>query len=274
MAFFKRIASVTIGNPGDTGILVEDLRIRFLCKKTQSSNDPNTCMVSVYNLNPTRRNKINAGYEDASGLEEVFIGDVEEVNVRKEVPNVITEIEVSEGKKYITEDKTSLSFGAGTSVRQILEEIIGDAALSSNLKNFTFSDFTFNHGFHFAGDTKNVLDTLTQLVNISWSVQDNQIKFDKEAFLEFEATINLNTESGLIGYPERIKIDKVVKKGETKLNGWRIKSLLVPKAIPGASVIVSSKEIGNDKRFKVINVEHEGDTWEGVYQTTMEVIEL
>jgi hypothetical protein len=282
MSFFGRTVQVTIGNPGDIGILVEDLRMRFVCKKTQSSNDPNNCVVDIYNLNETRRNNINdiddilvlaAGYEEATGLQDIFVGDIKDVRSTLERPNVITSIEVGDGQKFITENRQSHSFAAGSTVRQVLNAITKEAKseIDNNLDLITFTDLKFNYGYHFAGDTKRALDELTDMVGISWSVQNNVIKFDKEAILDFEAIIVMDSEHGLIGSPERIKIKRAKKTSGKDINGWRVKSLLVPDANPGGRVSLSSREVGQDKIFKIINVEHVGDNWVDEFTTTMEL---
>ena len=174
MGSFGSVASVTIGNPGSQGILVEDLRITFNCKKTQSSSDPNTCEVEIYNLNADRRNRIDniddicilqAGYSEASGKEIIFQGDITEVKSTRDRPDVITMINIGDGQKFITENIQSLSFGSGSTVRQILKQVVENSKdiIKSNLDLIDFTDQQYTHGFNYAGSTKNVLNNERRL---------------------------------------------------------------------------------------------------------------
>jgi hypothetical protein len=284
MAQFGRTASVTIGNPGDLGILVEDLRIVFDCKKTMSSTDPNTCDIRIYNMNETRRNRINniddivvleAGYSESVGNEVIFTGDVVAVNDLIDPPEIMTNIKVGDGQKFILRDKQSVSFGGGATVRQILNEVTKNAKdiIGNNLDLIDFQDSSFKYGFSELSSTKKILDDLTDIAGISWSVQDNEIKFDKDELLDFEIAVVLNSDTGLIGSPERINLDSS-KNSSKKINGWKVVSFLQPKALPGGTVLLSSRDVGIDKQFKIINVSHVGDTFESDFLTTMELKQI
>ena len=281
MSFFGRIASVTIGNPGTTGILVDDLRITFKVSKTSTSKDGNTSEIGIYNMNEQRRNQIDdikdivilkAGYKKADGLEVLSIGDITKVSNAYQTPNVLTTINTSDGNKFLIKDRVSISFNEGSGVRQILTKIQNDfSSLGSNLSKVDFNDYTFNNGFAFNGNTKDVLDKLTKIVGINWSIQNNEIRYVKKGESDKTLKIILNPDTGLLYSPERIKL----KKGEvtTKENtvGWKVISFLQPKAIPGGQVELSSREVGNNKLFRIINVQHDGDTHEKDFHTTMEL---
>jgi hypothetical protein len=286
MSFFGRMASVTIGNPGTTGILVEDLRIVFTVNRTPSSTDGNTSDIQIYNLNQQRRNKIDdiddivilkAGYKDADGLEVLSVGNISDLTNNVKPPDVVTNINTIDGLNFLLDEKIAISFNEGSSVRQILEDMENDySGLKSNLSQISFTDHSFNTGFSFVGNTKDCLDKLTKIVSVDWSIQNNEIRYVPEGQTDETIKIILNSDTGLLWSPERIKIKKGEKKENANANvtGWKVISLLQPKAIPGGQVELSSREVGNNKLFKILSVSHSGDTHEGDFQTTMELKSL
>jgi len=279
MPLFNGKIKVIIGKPNQDGILVDDLYIRFSCQKNKSSVDANSCSIDIYNLNEDRRNAINekedilileAGYAEEYGAERIFIGDITSVTHRYDVNNIITTIDVKDGYNFITKDKRAVSF-ASASVKQMLNSILEDVNLKSNLALINFSDFKFNYGYSYAGSTKMLLDNLTSFVGINWSVQNNEIFFDKNEFLDYQVAIILNKYTGMTGSPERIKTKKTETNDDKNINGWQVSSLLLPHALPGGNVLLSSRITGDNKRMKIINVQHTGDNIDGNFQTDLEV---
>ena len=302
MPRFNRIVRVQIVSPLrepaglverqllDTGILgggsleFSGLKISFRVKKTESS-DPNTCTLTIFNLNEDSRSKINieksqlylfAGYEQDTGEELVFTGNVTNVNDTIQRPNVVSVIDAADGEKELNESKMSVSFKEGVTLFQIFEKVIDTFNLPVKFKKAL--EFTkkvkYNNGSAFIGQAKALMDLLTADVRLTWSIQNGELKFYENTKADFSSAVVLTTNTGLIGSPTKIKVKKGTRTEEKESDGWKFVSLLQPKIEPGGIVKVTSREILDGSQFKVINVDHDGDSIEGSFQTTVEAMQL
>jgi len=283
VALFNRVASLTVGKAGAVGLQFSGFRILFDISKT-SSTEPNTANIQVFGLSSDTRSKVSeedqiieikAGYVEDSGEEILYIGDVNRVGNSFPRPDVVTNFECGDGEKFLNNTKISTSFKPGASVKQIIKDITKKAsiALKTNLNLINIKTFTFNNGFSFTGMYKKLLDKLTDTGDLSWSVQNNELKFYPKSDSDSSTAIVINSTSGLIGSPEKIKIKEGKKTSKKEIDGWKVKSLLQPKAEPGGSILLSSRDVGNNKQFKIYSVSHSGDTDNGEFKTIMEVIE-
>lgn len=279
----NRIVRVKIGKEGESGIEFTDLKMNFNVQKSESS-DSNTCNFTIFNLNSDSRNKINideakiylyAGYLNDTGDELIFTGDINLISSVIERPNIITKIEAKDGQKKMDDVKLSVSFKEGVSVAQVVQKAIDKLGLPIKTKALLdpLKKIKFNNGHAFMGTAKTLLDILFAGVNMDWSIQNGEIKFYNSNSTDNSFAIELNSNT-LIGSPERIKIKKSKKDSSPEVNGWRIITLLSPKVEPGGSIIVTSKEIPERSTFKILNVEHSGDSFEGEFLTKIEVIQV
>lgn len=288
MPLFKRQISMVIDNTftglQQSNYINNDFHMLFTCKKT-SSSDPNTCKAVIYNINNTTRSNINepnsslivnAGYEQGEGLELVFIGNIVSVSTARQGSDNITTIDARDGDEPLTLTRDSFSFREGVSVKQLIKSVINKfkIAVKSNVDLVEFTDKQYTNGFAFLGQLRTLLDTLTDEVGLSWSIQNNELKIYNDKIGDLLPAIVLNKDTGLIGIPERIKITKGKQTEKVEIDGWKLTSLLQPSAEPGSIVVVSSVEIGNEKQFKIETVEHAGDNFEGDFQTRLEVVEI
>ena len=287
MSQFDRIANVKIFGSetdiSDLEIQISKLRIEFAVKKTETP-DSNSCTINIYNLSENTRNLIDrvdkimileAGYSESSGLETLFVGNISNITHSINKPNVITKVESNDGEKALQNARSALSYSGATSVKQMLKGVIRDFNIGEKVKLdlIPFTDKILNNGFNFIGSTKTIMDKLTKMVGLQWSIQNNEIKVYKEDETDNFTIINLTPDTGLIGSPEKINIKKSKKKGFADVNGWKVSSLLQPKIEPGGRITIESKNI-TGSLFKVLNVEHNGDTHGGGWQSNMEVVEV
>ena len=288
MSQFNRIANVTILSDegvSDLKIQVSKLRVEFTIKKTETS-ESNSCLVNIYNLSESTRNKINktddlltveVGYEEGTGLEVIFIGNITDVNHRFERPNIITSLDVNDGEKTLQNSKVALSYGGTTTVKQTLKDVIKSFNIGQkvNFDLVSFKDKILSNGFSYAGLSKTVMDKLTKAVGLNWSIQNNELKIYEEDKTDQFTVINLSSTTGLIGSPEKIKIKSGKKsKSKIELDGWKVTSLLQPKIEPGGRITIKSKMIPDGSIFRVLNVEHVGDTHGGRWQTISQAVEI
>jgi len=290
---FHRQATVLIAEGAVTlakiYLQIQNLRVSFHVKKT-STTDFNTASIKVYNLNEETREKINAvdlgniviikaGYV-GDKQEIIFVGNTVLSTINIERPNVITTIEAQDGKIAMNQLKFSVSYAAGTFAVKILKDILGKTSLDIKHIDWTkIPDKQYKNGFCFQGDAKVLLTNVCNYLGVEWSIQNNQAKLIPVGKADTAKIIYLTPETGLIGSPEKIKDDALAlygsqfrKKETIKVvgatgkkyrksvgGGYKIKSLLQPFVEPGSVVQVKSDTI-NDVQFRVVEVEHVGDT--------------
>ena len=284
MPLFNRVIRALVEKDNNLLITLENFKMSFNVKKTSESTEPNTCSFNIHNLSEDTRNKLNeedalltleAGYTGWEGLRVIFVGDITYTSSPFSPPDRVTSIEAGDGEKALTFTRDSLSFKRGSSIKQILNTIIKKfpIGIKTKLNLISFKDKVLNNGFSFNGTLKKALDILTPDVGLQWSIQNNELKFYNEDGVDLSSAIVINSDTGMIQSPERVKIEKGKKKAKKNIDGWKVTSLLNPYAEPGGLISLSSKEVGDNKLFKIGSVEHVGDNFESTFVTTMEVEE-
>lgn len=283
MPLFNRIIEASLEKDNLELIKITDFHISFSIKKV-SSTDPNTCTLKIYNLKNDTRNRlnelgalltVNAGYQQWGGPEIIFIGNLSYIMSEKLYPNTVVTLEGKDGEEALNLTRDSISFKEGVSTRQILDSVIKKfgIGLKTKLDLINFINKKYNQGFAFIGQLKDLLDKITKDTNLEWSVQNNELKFYNSSGVDLSTAIVINKNTGMIGSPQRIKIKKGKRTKKVEIDGWKVESLLHPKAEPGGIINLSSEEVGDSKQFKIDTVEHIGDNFEGNFKTIMEVIE-
>lgn len=280
---FDRVATVTIGKPGLSNLIIKDLRISFDITKTNTS-ESNKGKIEITNLSQESRNKIkeldevvtvSAGYNEEDGAEVLFIGDITLLNHSYHKPEVTTKIEAGDGEKVIRKSTLSLSYKEGFSVRQILDDISKKLTVPQkiNLTTLPFTDKKFSNGYSFVGQAKNALDVLCEAVGLEWSFQNGELKIQLIGKGDQSRAIVVSEATGMIDSPERLEKIGASMDKESKTPGWLIRTLLQPKAEPGGLISVTSREIPSGTVFKIHEVQHVGDTDGETWETKMKVFE-
>lgn len=290
MTQFNRSASLIVDTAeGGSAVVIKNFRISFNIKKTEDK-DPNTAKIEIYNLNEDTRNLIrldedpktdqlvtlNAGYLDGDGEEVLFKGTMTSVYHQFKRPLVISVIEANDGKGALDKKKSSKSFSNNTSGKSVLNSLIGDLGLPSNINTLSFPDKIYKYGIAIAGMAKNALTNTTDFLDLSWSIQNNELKFVPFDGDDGTRAVLLTPSSGMLGSPERLASEtrKAKKKTKKVKPGWRVDALLNAKIIPLGRIGLSSREIPADSIFIVKSVSHTGDTHGTVWKSTVEAREL
>ena len=283
MTQYARQASVIIGTPGSGGLSVTDLRISFTVGKTEGK-EPNKATIEIFNMSEKSRNLIkepgelvylSAGYKEGNGLENLFIGNIISINHKFERPDVVTVIEANDGAEAIRETKISLSFVAGTSADVVLEKILKSFLIGSDISTLAYEDVSYANGFSFVGASDVALDKVTKFMGLTWSIQNNEIRFTRFDESNGSRVVQITPETGMIGSPERLQGVTRKSKGVSKKTkpGWRVRTLLSPRVIPSGKIELGSREIPEKSVFKVISVDHSGDTQNSDWISNIEVRE-
>lgn len=288
MTQFNRSVSLIVGSGLGVGIEIKDLKISFTVKKTTDKTE-NVAEIQIWNLSNDTRNQLDqnffsdnknkvflsAGYKSGDGEKIVFVGDITELNHIRERPEIITVIKGEDGKKDLNSIKSSLSFGKDASAKDILRAMLRQFPTKNNLNEVSFKDVILKNGFSFSGLTKSGITTITQLLKLDWSVQDDEIRVIPFDGNNSTTIVSLSPSNGMIGFPVRIShsTEKAKGKAKTLKQGWEIKSLLRPEIVAGGRVDIDSVLVPAKASFDVVSVVHQGDNYEGEFMTKTEVKE-
>jgi len=283
---YNRVASVEIGRSGEEGIRISKLRISFSVKKPDPSRKQrNSATVKIYNMSEQSRNSIKetedvlilkAGYADSEGEKVIFTGDITTINHEHDSPNIITTIDCNDGDKILRDGVITLTHKDGAGTKQILQEVINKLNLPKKINTalLDIADKKYATGFAFAGQSKVALDKLAEVAGFNWSIQNNELKIVDKNKTDKSIAISLSSTTGMIGSPTRINDIYGKKDGKKSVRGWKIQSLLQPITEPDSGAIVGSKEIPSGSLFKIVDVEHRGDTHGQEFFTFLKVKEI
>lgn len=275
MLLFGRVVELIIGEQGETGIGFDGFRVAFDIKKTLPSTK-NTMQLSIYNLNETSRNKLDkkdltvilkAGYDGMTEL--IFKGDVTLSTHVRTGNDIISKLNVVDGNVVLRDTKISESFGPGITVKQIFTTLAD--ALGVPIKEIPAQISGQNaNGFSMSGRVKDVIDSLSKSFGFDWSIQDGELQVTDQDSTTRDREVLLTPDTGLLGIPEKwVSDDSKLSDDDTaKILGVKVKSLLNPKLRAGGAVRVTSRFISGD--YKIINVNHIGDTHENNWFSTIE----
>ena len=294
---FDRAVVLDIGLVGGGTVRVTDLRVTFDISKKRGAAT-NSTKIEVYNLSKQNRDKIKqqgayihlqGGYNQGASVEDIFSGDAQYVLHRHEPPEVVTEIECQDGVKSLRESILSCSFGPGASGQQVFKKI--SDALGFPLSHPSNANITgtFPNGFAYHGPARAALDKVTKRFGLEWSVQYGALQIMPFDGNNGDGPIPLSAGTGLIGSPQRLfytagqldgqlkahtKLPSSNKEGapaEIVATGYKVKSLLIPKTIPGGRIQLDTLEVKGTYRIEAVH--HTGDTRGQDWYTEIEVVE-
>lgn len=291
MPLFNRACKLVIGTSTQTYLeFDQNFRITFSINKSVNSSS-RTNKINIYNIAKNSRDRLfdiiktnnkgtlndiglwlYAGYIETTGAEQLYCGNISSVINKFDIPDIITEISCADASTNFKEIFFELGYDGGTSSKTIFKQIAEKSGLKIDETSVYPKDATFASGYSFVGNTKDALDSLCKQTVSTWSINDGKIKIVPKNKASNESVIVLNSKSGMIGIPERIDNQGYNAGDNTKLNGWRVKSLLQAGLSPYRYVEIQSNEIKGT--FIVQSVTHDGDTTVGDnWFSTCELVE-
>lgn len=297
MRLFDRQARVVIGESGGAGAEIGaaaangiPIHINFSFEKADVES-PNTGKVKIWNLSKEHLNElerqdciviVKAGYADY--ITEAFKGTVTHASTSKEGADRMTEIELASNMVELRDTSFSVSYTEGTRTDVIYQEIAAQMGLPMSISPTAMENPTLlSGGFSFVGSSKNLLNRLSRMDGINWTIQDGIIQLFKENEPISTNCYELNAGSGLIGMPKRVNIsagsgsskggsETADSGSETAQLGWEV-TYLMNLAIGVNSYVHISSEAVNGY-FRVQKVSIEGDNYEGDWQCKATVLEV
>jgi hypothetical protein len=265
LPLFNRFAQAIIGEPGAPGTLIDGLRIGFKIEKTVKG-DPNIAQIMIYGLKASTRNGIKAnrdviilqaGYTDAPDLERLACSmDIFDVRVAVQQPEVITTIICGDGMNKLRNEKLSVSFKGGITVKEIVRTLASN--IGATLRNLaSVDDAQYVNGFSEAGPPGDLFDKLAGRVNANWSFQNGELEFAPKDAPNTQIFVTIDETTGMVGTPIRRNKVGPVNVPSIK-DGWIVRSLLNPAIEPNARVLIRSDVV--NAVFRAVTVRHVGDT--------------
>lgn len=272
---FDRRCRVTVGPSGGDGIQVDErFRIEFRVIRTVG-REMNTMTAAIYGLSERTRAElmqfgrdavlqVEAGYRD--GLEVLAIADVTRKRIRRAGTEIISEIECEDGARLLRDRKINLSFAAGTPVERVLARIAEELAVGVRETGVVVAG-EYLEGVSFSGPVGEVLDKVTGKAGVTWSIQDGMLQILDRVAESQDRGMLITPETGLLGSPERIEEEDRITERRRGV-GYRIRTLLRPKARPGERLVLRAADV--DEVLRIDSLEHTGDTRGETWVTEIE----
>jgi hypothetical protein len=289
---------------------IEGVRIVFKVEKS-SERTTNRAEIDIYNLSSDTRGKIEAGsrnrislcagYVQAGGAQQIFRGDIVQVEHRIETPEVITHIEAEDGQAALRQTRVSMSFEAGATALWVIDKIVNELKIQvpNSLIGWqpgpALTNREYNHGFSFTGPAVEALDKVSKYLEARWMVTDgilHLLPLNGTLGLGQTSEIYISPESGMIGSPNRLmdmggvldvtedqpgpeQNQVVILPQQEQMNGYAVKSLLQSSINPLFRVeLHSERQPDVQGQFAVENLTHTGDTHGEIWETDLEVTRI
>lgn len=280
---FKRIAQVITGVNG-AGIEVEDLRIWFKITKT-IGRTPNTASIKIWNLSPDNEALVkgefddvivNAGYDGNTRL--LFRGNIRYAEGYPEASERILQLDCGDGDRDFQKTVINVTLAAGTTTAQLVDHVLSKFG-SVKKGTVVLKDKTHSRGRVISAMARDVLDRVALDQDAHWSFQDGVLHIIPVGSTLPNEAIVITTETGMLEAPKRtdkgIKVvcqlnplllpNRVIQLDNKDFRDQvRKQRLKLPGAKPhtGAKAKQSHKlaVIDPDGLYKIIRVDHEGDT--------------
>jgi hypothetical protein len=259
---------------------IEQLRVSFKVTKALTK-DPNTCEIKIYNLSTETRAKLpgtgakvllRAGYQSTE--EQIFIGDARVIESKQEGADWVTTIRCGDGERAILHARVSESFTPGTPVANAIRTLGKAAKIDIGNLDKVVAGISpsqqYTQGYAAHGNLYKELGKALQFAGYELSIQDGALLALKPGEATTEEVIELSEASGLIGSPESASGEK--KEGKNKAPAkpvLKVKSLLQGQLRCGRKL--SLKSIQYNGLFRIVKVEHSGDTVGGDWYSSLEL---
>lgn len=278
---YKRVIYVVVGVPGEVGVRVEGLRIKFKVSKDDTPN-PNTAQIEIFNLAPTTAALLQrpgctvqlfAGYEGAVNL--IFVGDVTRAVTTYEGGNARTQITSGDGAAALATKTVAVGIKgpttAGDALKAVLKDVVSDTkALLSGVAPEDAAK-PLPNGYSASGPLKQVLRGLARARLFDWSYQDGELVIVPPDQATREPAVVINSRTGLIGSPTQ----KASSAGEktTYKKAVVIKIFCNGQVRPRRIIKLDSRDFSG--WFLTRTVEHIGDNYaNGELSSTCEITEI
>jgi hypothetical protein len=277
---------VTIGT-----LLLADFDAKFKIEKTLKPI-PNTCVLSVYNLNEDHRAqleelrpkggtivtgkdgkkttlaitgipcKIEAGY--GSNLSQLWLGDLRTINSVRVGTDWVTNAESGDAEKAYQNARIHVSYGPQTPVSTALRAMAKALGVGSgNVERFVNQasiggSAIYPHGTVISGSVAMELTEFCKSADLDWSIQDGSLQIIPLGKALAGRAIKVSEDTGMVGSPT-VDADGILT----------VKILMVPDVRPGRLIVMDAERIKGN--YKIQKATWSGSTFEVDWYITVEV---
>jgi hypothetical protein len=246
-----------------------DLDFVFTIKKTLKP-EPNTCEVTVFNLNRERQAEleaiapkgskqatvgipceIEAGYE--GGMSLLWRGDLRTIETTDDGPNAVTTLTSGDGEKSWKHARLHVSYGPqtplDTSLRAIARALgVDEGNLSKTVAKLKVGGSAiWPTGKVLTGAASRQLMAIARSADLEVSIQDGALQFLARGKALEGRALKLSSDTGLVGSPS-VDNEGIVT----------FRTLMIPDLRCGASVVLDAKRVKGG--YRLIEIEWSGDT--------------
>lgn len=258
------------------------LHISFSVEKSTSETS-NTAKIQIWNLSPDNLKvldtkdcviELRAGYDDYIAL--ILVGNIVTSTTQKDGADVLTEIEVVDGRVELRDTYITVSYHGKTNVKPIFQYIAKEMGVSVLFsKGCYFIDLP--NGFSYVGAAKNALKKLCNASGLSWSIQNQVLHIRQPNEAISTRGYLLSAETGLLDIPKRITIaiESTSSTDESKTEnqiGYEVKYLLNGAIGVNDCVRLESSEARG--YFRVYKLTIDGDNISGEWICTAQLLEI
>ncbi|MEX3859630.1 hypothetical protein AB3X94_37200 [Paraburkholderia sp. BR10923] len=244
-------------------MLINNLRMSFDVRKTIDKN-PNPAKVMVYNLTREHMSallekrwtvmSLSVGYE---ALRLIFAGDIVRANVSRDGMDFITELECGDGNTAYSSARVNMVMPAGTTDAEAA------VALTSTMPGVTRGPMAVTRTLAsarprvYSGNTRDHLSNLARANGADWSIQDGELTMLPASAVTADEGPLISQDTGMVGMPQQSD------------DGLEVRCLCNPELHIGGLVRVQSILPHYSGDFKIVGLQHAGDSMEGDWLSTI-----
>ena len=292
---FGKTYRLVFGPAGKKGLEISPpMRVTFDVEK-DLKEEPNANKLSVWNLKKETRDLLTApdtfvvlyaGYEGEGAPLLLASGNVTNGFSYKEGADVVTEIEFLDGFVNLRDSAISVGYDSNVSAATILKDCAANMGLTLFMPNGA-PDRTWSNGLSFYGAAHELLHKVVTGTGLEWSIQNGVLQVIERNGLTKRRAIVLGSGSGLIGRPERTKegakekalvrdqrsgANKQITSSEQQKEGWKVRSMMLPQALPGDVVKLESAYV--EGFYRIEGVKTRGDSYgSGEWTTELQLVD-
>ncbi len=264
---FKRRLQVSIGRPGEKGVLVENLRMSFNATFS-TRREPNDATIEIYNLAPQTRQKfygsedemrvvVEAGYGDL--LSVAFVGDVISVRTEYKGADTVTTIKAGDGERTYQRTRLDVTFTEGTPYSSVITRVAQAMGVEAMVAAVNRKDEVLQRPLVLYGPASERLRDLAETMNAEVTITDGVLQFIRQGEADSLVAQLLTPDTGLVGSPKLwLKNRRSRRSGEDQIQGIEWTQLMNPTLRPCRKVVVRSREYQGV--YVIKRVVHKGDS--------------
>lgn len=259
MILFDRQAELIIENKYYKS---DEIDIEFNVPFSEKS-EPSVSEISIYNLSPDSISSIkkgavvalNAGYKNDIGV--IAAGVISSFSTTVDHVDKKTTIKIASAADSWEKKKIQKTYSPGITTKEILEDLIPQFGVSIG-EITPAQNITYQKGRSVSGRLKDILMKFSKETGSKFYINNQKVYIRKQDKGDFSGFI-LSGETGLLGSPEQMEIDKKT--------GWKVKCLLNHRITVDTILQIESKTVKG--MFRTVKGNHNSE-----WITEMEVVAI